>query len=133
MANKTIYLLGTVKTNKNGTNYVDVAEGRVFLGKSSGFKAGDQIMGDAIVSDREVTYPATAAVGVPGAVGYRPAQVERTDKGFQVENFISEELITKKLEADARKAKAQFNIAVTQRQTNEIAAMDTAELFSMVS
>lgn len=129
--NKVIELLGTVKSNKNLTNYVDTAEGRVYLGKVSGFKAGDSIMGSAVCKEQDVTYPAQAAVGTPGQPGYRAATTETVEKGWSCVNFISEEMQTKQLEAQARKAKAKLQIAIVDRQASEVLTMETADLWTI--
>lgn len=132
MANKTINVIGKVKTNKNGTNYVDTAEGRVFLGKTSGFQAGDEIMGEAICHESTVTYPAVAARPASGTIPAQAAQLERTETVYLCDNFISEEMQAAQLEAKARKAKANLKIAIVGRQTAEVASMETAELWAVV-
>src|SRR4051812_18232136 len=109
---KTIVVLGKVKANKNATNYIDTADGRVFLGKTSGFKAGDDISGEAVCDPLAVNYPATPAVGTEGQPGYRPAQAARVENAWQCQNFMSDEMITKQLVNKAAKAKANLNIAV---------------------
>lgn len=131
--NTEIKVMGTVKTNKNGTNYVDMAEGRIFLGKISGFKPGDNINGKAICKEQNVTYPARAAVGVLGQPGYIAAAPETTEVGWSCVNYISRDVIAKDLQYDAIEAKAKFQIAVTQRQTVEVAAMETTDLFALVN
>lgn len=135
MANKTISLMGTVKENKNATLYIDVAEGRIFLGKTSGFVKGQEIMGDAIVSERKVNYPASAEVGTPGTPNYRPAQPAREEIGYSVENFYSEEMLTKKQELATRKAQAVFNTAKITKATTALAGIEitsTADVFALV-
>ena len=133
--NKTISVMGIVKENKNGTLYIDVTEGRVFLGKTSGFVKGQEIMGDAVVSERKVNYPATLAVGTPGTAGYRPEQAAREEIGWSVENFYTEEMLTKKQEFATRKAQAAFTTAKITKATAAIANVTietTADILALV-
>lgn len=135
MSNKTIKVIGKVKTNKNGTNYIDMEEGRVFLGKVSGFKAGDDINGKAICTPRTIEYPATAAVGTPNTPGYRAAQEARTEQGWQCENFISRAQVAADSAYDATEAKAQFEIARVTKATEALADVtvtSAADVFALV-
>lgn len=136
MPNKSIYLMGIVKENKNKTLYVDTNEGRVFLGKTSGFNKGQEIMGEAVCSPRTVDYPAVAAVGTVGQPGYVAAQVARTDNAWSVENFYTDEMLTKKSEYETRRARATFETAKINKATTALAGITvttTAEVFSLVA
>lgn len=128
MANSKLYLMGIVKENKNKTLYIDVEQGRVFLGKISGFTKGQELMGEAIVSERTVDYPATPAVGTPGTPEYRPAQAARQEKGYSLENFYSEEQLTKKIEYETRKAKAAFATARVNSAISSISGVKVESL-----
>lgn len=127
--NKTIEVLGTIKQNKNMKQYIDTADGRVRFGLTLGFKQGQELMGTAICSPRKTDYP---AVGTAGQPGYQDAH---TADEWQCENFISEEMQTRQIEAKARKATANFGIAKTNKATAALAAIEinsTADVFALV-
>lgn len=135
MANKTIYLMGIVKENAKKTLYVDTAEGRVFLGKISGFVKGQELMGEAVCTPRKIDYPARPAVGVVGDANYQPATLASTADGWQMENFYTEEMLAKKAEFATRKAQAAFTTAKINRATTALATVEinsTADVFALV-
>jgi hypothetical protein len=122
--NKSIEILGVVRQNstKNASLYIDATEGRVYLGKTSGFVKGQEIMGTAICTEQQTTYQAQPAIlDGPYKRDALPAVTRTT---YQLQNFISEEMQTKQLEAKARKAQANLNIAVISKKT---AAVGTVE------
>lgn len=127
----TITVIGKVKENKNKTLYIDAAEGRVFLGKTSGFTVGQNISGDAVCDPIDVTYPATAAVGTLGQPGYRPAQEARTEKAWQVQNFMDDDALTQQIVNKTRKAQANFALAVVTAKTGAVASIAPADLFNL--
>lgn len=127
--NKTIYVMGTVKENKNKTLYIDAPEGRVFLGKISGFVKGQEIMGEAICSERNIDYPAVGTLDQPGYIA------ANQQVGWQVENYYSEEMLTKKQEFATRRAKASFETAKINKATTALGGVEitsTSDIYALI-
>lgn len=127
----TIVVLGKVKQNKNKTNYIDTTEGRVFLGKTSGFEPGDDISGEAVCDPISINYPAVAATGTLNTPGYRPEVAAHTENAWQCQNFMSDEMLTKVIVNKSIKAKANLNLAIIDQKTKTIATVEPTTLWAM--